>query len=38
MQNLMVLKEMPKTNPSGGLDGHSGNRHFTLSANGVVVE
>ena len=30
------LKEMPETNPSGGLEGYSGNHHFMLSVNGVV--
>jgi uncharacterized protein (TIGR03435 family) len=30
------LKEMPKTNPSGDLQGRSRNHQFTLSANGVV--
>jgi uncharacterized protein (TIGR03435 family) len=30
------LNEMPKTNPSGFLHGHSGNHRFTLSTEGVV--
>ena len=32
----LKLKEMPKTNPSGGLSGHSGNHQFKLSAEGAV--
>jgi uncharacterized protein (TIGR03435 family) len=32
----LKLKEMPKTNPSGGLSGHSSNHRFALSTEGVI--
>ncbi len=30
------MKEMPKTNPSGDLEGRSGNHQFRVSTNGVI--
>ena len=35
-QGGLKLKEMPKTNPSGGLSGRYRNHQWTLSASGVV--